>query len=137
MVQCLLYAKHFIQLINGKMVSRKAVSTKTISSYMLLEIHLKMKRCTMYEHERIEKRYIRQMLIIQISQIHIRKINFKLKLSLGIQKVVTYNKRNTLSEYIIIMNLNATSNITIVCIEQKFIRVIKINWQIHNQREIF
>lgn len=39
---------------------------------------------------------------------------------MGIYKVVTYNKRNTLSDYMIIMNFNATSKITIICVKQKF-----------------
>lgn len=73
----------------------------------------------MFKHERLEERYIGQMLIkIEIFKISIRKMNFKSKLSLGIQKVAII--KGTLSEYAISMNLNATNNIIIICIKQKF-----------------
>lgn len=48
-------------------------------------MHLNIKWWRMFKHERLEERYIGQMLIkIEIFKISIRKMNFKSKLSLGI-----------------------------------------------------
>ena len=48
-----------------------------------------------------------------------QKNKFQVKIDIRDLEVVTYNKKNTLAVYIIIMKLNATNNRTIICIKLK------------------